>query len=230
MISEPRIVPSARSTLLILALIFVFSPVSSACLNFFKNTFSSIVLDNLKSYASFGLYKCFLSFANGLSIIADKSSFFVLSSSWMSSRTFNKSVRPINSSSCLTPSFAISSRTSSAIKHMKFSTYSGFPLNRFLSSGFWVATPTGQVSRLHTRIITHPIVTSGAVAKPYSSAPSNAATITSRPVISLPSVSITTFERSPFIISVWCVSARPSSQGSPALWIELAGAAPVPPS
>ena len=40
-----------------------------------------------------------------------------------------------------------------AIKRIKFSTYSGLPRNLLRSSGFWVATPTGQVSRLHTRII-----------------------------------------------------------------------------
>ena len=74
--------------------------------------------------------------------------------------------------------------------------------NLFLSSGFCVAIPTGQVSRLHTLIITQPIVTSGAVAKPNSSAPSIAAIATSRPLISLPSVSIITLLRSPFIVSV----------------------------
>ena len=122
------------------------------------------------------------------------------------------------------------SLSSCAIKRMKFSTYSGFPRNLLRSSGFCVATPTGQVSRLQTLIITQPIVTSGAVAKPNSSAPRSAAMATSRPLISLPSVSIRTRLRSPFMISVWCVSASPSSHGSPALWIELLGAAPVPPS
>ena len=52
-----------------------------------------------------------------------------------------------------------------------------------------MATPTGQVSRLHTLIITQPIEISGPVAKPNSSAPKSAATATSRPVKSLPSVS-----------------------------------------
>ena len=85
---------------------------------------------------------------------------------------------------------------------IKFFTYSGLPLNLFLSSGFCVAMPTGHVSRLHTLIMTQPIVTSGAVANPNSSAPSIAAMATSRPVISLPSASrITLFLRS-FIISV----------------------------
>ena len=65
-----------------------------------------------------------------------------------------------------------------------------------------MATPTGHVSRLHTRIITQPIVTSGAVANPNSSAPSAHAIATSRPDISLPSVSITTLFLRPFIISV----------------------------
>ena len=85
-----------------------------------------------------------------------------------------------------------------AMKRIKFTTYSGLPVNRFRSCGFWVATPTGQVSRLQTRIITHPIVTRGAVAKPNSSAPRIAAMATSRPLISLPSVSIRTRSRRPF--------------------------------
>ncbi len=82
-------------------------------------------------------------------------------------------------------------------------TYSGFPLKFLRSAGFWVATPTGQVSRLHTRIMTQPIVTNGAVAKPNSSAPKIAAMATSRPLISFPSVSILTLFLSPFMISVW---------------------------
>ena len=35
----------------------------------------------------------------------------------------------------------------------KFSTNSGLPVKRSRSSGFWVATPTGQVSRWQTRIM-----------------------------------------------------------------------------
>ena len=142
----------------------------------------------------------------------------------------SKSVLPTSSSTLFTPNFAIYSRSSCAIKRIKFSTYSGFPMNRFLNSGFCVATPIGHVSRLHTLIITQPNVTNGAVAKPYSSAPKIAAIATSLPLISFPSVSTTTLFLSPFWISVWCVSANPSSQGNPALWIELIGAAPVPPS
>ena len=192
-------VPRARSILVTLAAIFVFSPVSNAFLNFFRKIFSSMVFSSSKLYASFGLKMRFFSLINGLSMIGDRSRRLVRSSSARSSRTFKKSLRPISSFKVRIPNFAIYSRTSSAMKRIKFSTYSGLPAKRFLSSGFCVATPTGQVSRLHTRIITHPIVTSGAVANPYSSAPNIAATITSRPVINLPSVSMTTLERRPFI-------------------------------
>ena len=74
------------------------------------------------------------------------------------------------------------SRTSVAMNSKKLTTNSGSPLKRERSSGFWVATPTGHVSRWQTRIMMQPDTTSGAVANPYSSAPSSAATITSRPV------------------------------------------------
>ena len=53
-------------------------------------------------------------------------------------------------------------------------TNSGLPVNRARSSGFCVATPTGHVSRWQTRIMMQPETTSGAVAKPNSSAPSSA--------------------------------------------------------
>ena len=76
----------------------------------------------------------------------------------------------------------------------------------------------------------HPETTSGAVAKPYSSAPNRAATTTSRPVFIWPSTWTTMRSRSPFIMSVCWVSARPSSQGMPACLSEVSGAAPVPPS
>ena len=122
------------------------------------------------------------------------------------------------------------SRSSRATKVMKLTTYSGFPAKRLRSSGSWVAIPAGQVSRLHTRIMQHPMVTRGAVAKPNSSAPSIQAMATSRPVISFPSASMTTWERRPFWINVWWASATPSSQGRPAPVMELRGAAPVPPS
>ncbi len=57
------------------------------------------------------------------------------------------------------------------------------------------------------------MTTSGAVAKPNSSAPSSAAMTTSRPVFSWPSVCTTIRSRSPFSSNVCWVSARPSSQG-----------------
>ena len=47
--------------------------------------------------------------------------------------------------------------------------------------------PTGQVFRWHLRIMMQPSTTSGAVAKPNSSAPSSAPTTTSRPVFIWPS-------------------------------------------
>ncbi len=112
----------------------------------------------------------------------------------------------------------------------KFSTNSGCPLNRLRSSGFWVAIPTGQVSRWQTRIMMQPDTTRGAVAKPNSSAPSSAAMITSRPVFSWPSTCTTMRSRSPLRMRVCCVSARPSSHGMPACLIEVSGLAPVPPS
>ena len=83
------------------------------------------------------------------------------------------------------------SRTSWAMKRMKLTTCSGLPVNFSRSCGSCVATPTGQVLRWQTRIMMQPSATSGAVAKPNSSAPSSAAMTTSRPVFSWPSVSTT---------------------------------------
>ena len=222
-------VPKERSVLLTSTSMLLFCFLSSAEESCFNSTVSSLVFSSSKSYTCFGSNVTF-SFgpANGLFKILERSISF--SRSVKSSLTRRRSLLPTISSMVRQPNFAMISLNSSAINRMKFSTYSGFPAKRFRSSGFCVAIPAGQVSRLHTRIITHPMVTSGAVANPYSSAPSNAAIATSRPLISLPSVSILTLLRSPFIIRVWCVSASPSSQGSPALWIELLGAAPVPPS
>ena len=228
-ISEPKIVPKERSvfvtsTSMLLRCLFVSAEPSC-----FKSTVSSFDFSISKSYTCFGS-KVTFSFgpAYGLFKILERSISF--SRPVRSSRTFKRSLRPTISSTVLQPSFAMYSRSSSAINFIKFSTYSGFPAKRFLNSGFCVAIPAGQVSKLQTRIMTHPMVTSGAVANPYSSAPRSAAIATSRPLINFPSVSILTLLRSPFMIKVWCVSASPSSQGSPALWMELAGAAPVPPS
>ena len=82
------------------------------------------------------------------------------------------SVRPIISSTVRKPSLAIISRISWAMKYIKLTTCCGSPVKFLRSSGFWVATPAGQVSRWQTRIMTQPSATSGAVAKPNSSAPS----------------------------------------------------------
>ncbi len=122
------------------------------------------------------------------------------------------------------------SRTSCAMKRMKFTTCAGSPVKRLRSTGSCVATPTGQVFRWQTRIMMQPITTSGAVAKPNSSAPSSAATATSRPVFNWPSVSTSMRLRRLFSTSVWCVSARPSSHGTPACLMDESGDAPVPPS
>ncbi len=134
------------------------------------------------------------------------------------------------SSSDRSPSAARYSRTSSAMYSKNVSTNSGLPANRARSSGFWVAMPTGQVSRWQTRIMMQPDTTSGAVAKPNSSAPSRAATTTSRPVFIWPSTCTTIRSRRSLANSVCWVSASPSSQGTPACLREVSGAAPVPPS
>ena len=63
-----------------------------------------------------------------------------------------------------------------------------------------------------------------------SSAPSSAATTTSRPVLKPPSTRSRTRPRRPFATSACCVSASPSSHGTPAFLIEESGLAPVPPS
>ncbi len=145
-------------------------------------------------------------------------------------RVSRHSTWPMASASERKPRAARCSRTSSAMNSKNVSTNSGCPVKRARSSGFWVATPTGQVSRWQTRIMMQPDTTSGAVAKPYSSAPSRAATMTSRPVFIWPSVCTTMRSRKPLRSSVCWVSARPSSQGAPACFNELSGLAPVPPS
>ena len=116
------------------------------------------------------------------------------------------------------------------MKWKKLMTCSAWPRNFSRSLGFWVAIPTGQVSRWQTRIMMQPMTTSGAVANPYSSAPRSAAITTSRPVLSWPSVWTTIRSRSLFRTRVCWVSASPSSQGMPACLSEVSGLAPVPPS
>src|SRR6185312_2210964 len=113
------------------------------------------------------------------------------------------------------PNAARYSRTSWATNSKKLTTYSALPVNLARNVGFWVATPTGQVSRWQTRIMMQPETTKGAVAKPYSSAPSRAAITTSRPVLSWPSVCTTIRSRSLLAISVCWVSASPSSHVVP---------------
>ena len=122
------------------------------------------------------------------------------------------------------------SRTSWATNFMKFTAWAGSPVKFLRSSGFCVATPTGQVLRWQTRIMMQPRETSGAVAKPNSSAPNRAAITTSRPVLSWPSVSTAMRDRRLLRTRVWWVSARPSSHGRPACLMEVCGEAPVPPS
>ena len=71
--------------------------------------------------------------------------------------------------------------------------------------------------------MTQPDTISGAVAKPYSSAPSSAATTTSRPVFIAPSTCTVIRSRRPLSSRVCWVSARPSSHGSPACLSEVSG-------
>src|SRR5438874_2038298 len=122
------------------------------------------------------------------------------------------------------------SRTSCARKRKKFSTNSGLPANFFRSSGSCVAMPTGHVFRWQTRIITQPMTTSGAVAKPNSSAPRSAAMTTSRPVFIWPSTWTTMRSRSLLSTRTCWVSASPSSHGTPPCLMDVNGEAPVPPS
>ncbi len=98
------------------------------------------------------------------------------------------------------------------------------------NSGFWVATPMGQVFMLHLRIITQPKTIRVAVPNANSSAPSRAMMMTSRPVFSCPSTCSRTLPLSPLRTSVCCVSLSPISGDMPAKRIDDAGEAPVPPS
>ena len=148
----------------------------------------------------------------------------------MPRRVSSRSARPIISSKLRKPSCAISLRASSATKKKKLTTCSGWPAKRLRSTGSCVATPTGQVLRWHLRIMMQPSTTSGAVAKPNSSAPSSAPMTTSRPVFICPSTCTAMRPRRRFSTSVCCVSASPSSHGVPACLIDDTGDAPVPPS
>ena len=99
-----------------------------------------------------------------------------------------------------------------------------------LSFGSCVATPIGQVLRLHLRIITQPRTISAAVPKLNSSAPSSAMRTMSRPLFSWPSTCSLTWPRRPFLTRVCWVSAIPISGDIPAKRMLDAGLAPVPPS
>ena len=137
---------------------------------------------------------------------------------------------PISSSILETPILLIICLTSSAIYKKKLTTFSGIPLNLFLNSSFWVATPTGHLFVWQTRAIMHPSAIIATEPKPYSSAPSKAAITTSQPVLRPPSVLKITLSRKLFSKRDLWTSATPSSHGKPACLIELRGEAPVPPS
>ena len=86
------------------------------------------------------------------------------------------SARPTISLIVRKPSWAMISRTSCAMKRMKLTTCSGSPVKflRRLRDPAWRRRP-GRCCRWQTRIMMQPSATSGAVAKPNSSAPSSAA-------------------------------------------------------
>ena len=142
----------------------------------------------------------------------------------------SRSERPTSSSTEVYPSAAMCPRRSSASRKKKLTTSSSWPANFARSSGSCVAMPTGHVFLWHLRIMMQPMVMSGAVLSPHSSAPSSVATSRSRPVLSWPSVCSTVRPRKSLATSVCCVSASPSSQGSPALLMPVQRDAPVPPS
>ena len=145
-------------------------------------------------------------------------------------RCARHSTRPTASSSERSPSDASRRRTSSATNRRYACTISGVPPNFSRSSGRWVAMPTGQLSRWHERTMRQPSARRSDVPNAYSSAPSSAATTTSRPVLKPPSARSRTRLRRWFATSACCASASPSSHGTPALLIETSGLAPVPPS
>ena len=196
-ISLPKMVPTVRlveETAIDTSAAF---PLASAFSSFCSSTLSSTVFSSAKWYTSAGLKQTPFAGADGwarMRLMSTKAARLA----GIFSLSLSKSVRPTSSATLRTPSRAMISRSSCAMKRMKFSTYSGFPGKRARSLSFCVATPNGHVSFWHTRIMRQPIATSGAVAKPNSSAPSIQAIATSRPLISLPSVSSTTRLRSPF--------------------------------
>ena len=90
-----------------------------------------------------------------------------------------KSIRPTNSRTLRMPKRAMISRNSWAINFIKFSTYSGLPVNLARNFSSCVATPYGHVFIWQTRAIRQPTATNGKVPNPNNSAPNKAAIATS---------------------------------------------------
>ena len=128
-----------------------------------------------------------------------------------------------------TPNDARISRTSSAMKVNKLTTFSGVPVNLARRDSSWVQMPTGQVLLWHWRTRMQPMATSAAVPMPNSSPPSMAAMTTSRPVLMPPSTLSLTRWRRRFRVSTWWTSLRPISHGTPQYLMLDWGLAPVPP-
>ena len=158
----------------------------------------------------------------------DRSRLAVLASGAVRCRS--RSARPTTSSSERKPCLASSCRTSSPTNWKKLTTSSGVPGKRARSSSLWLATPTGQLFVWQIRAMMQPVAIIATVPKPYSSAPSAAMMMTSRPLRRPPSARRSTRSRSSFATSAWCVSATPISTGPPACLIDEIGDAPVPPS
>mmetsp|Transcript_22154 Transcript_22154/g.66501 ORF Transcript_22154/g.66501 Transcript_22154/m.66501 type:complete len:275 (-) Transcript_22154:2754-3578(-) len=106
------------------------------------------------------------------------------SRSFLGSISSTSPAAPTSSSIDVMPSDASVRRISSAMRKKKLMTCSGWPSNLARSSGSCVAMPTGHVFRWHLRIMMQPSAMRGPVEKAYSSAPSAAATSTSRGVLS----------------------------------------------
>ncbi len=121
----------------------------------------------------------------------------------------SRSERPTRSSNLRIPSWAMIWRTSSATKKEVVDHVFGLAAQNLaqLADLAW-ATPTGQVSGGTAHHDMQPSTTSGAVAKPNSSAPSSAAMTTSRPVFIWPSACTRTRPRRRFSTRVCWVSGQ----------------------
>jgi len=109
----------------------------------------------------------------------------------------------------------------------KFTRYSGLPVNIFRNSGSWVATPTGR-GWCGTGHHTQPHTTSGAVANPNSSAPSQRGHHHVAPRLHLPVGLHADRAAQPVLDQRLLVSASPSSHGAPACLMDESGEAPCP--